>query len=70
MASGDLGSSGKILVALGLSLGTNYVGHIPEDNVRKLRDMTAPAVEPRWFLDPKRWKWTVNLHYKAPGTWG
>lgn len=65
--NGELGPTGIVLVTLGLSMGTNYTGHIPEENAKKLRDVTAPSAELKWYLDYKHWQWTENRRYRAPG---
>lgn len=33
----------------------------------KLRDVTAPGAEMKWYLDAIRWQWDENRRYRAPG---
>lgn len=65
-SNGDVDpDDGKVLLTVGLSLGTNYAGRLSEERVKKIRDLVAPGVEPRWFLDVERWKWTKNKNIRG-----
>lgn len=67
IGSGELNPSGTVAVKLGVSMGTNYTGHMSEEDAKKLRDATAPGAKIKWYLDAKRWQWTENRRYRAPG---
>lgn len=69
LSNGDVDPEGKVFKGLGLSLGTNYAGHIPKKSVKKLQDVLAPGVEPKWFLSPERWQWTRNQHRQVLGVY-
>lgn len=70
IGSGELGPTGNVIVTLGLSMGTNYSKHIPEEDAKKLRDVISPGAEIKWYLDSTRWKWTENRRYRDTGALG
>ncbi|EIM84289.1 uncharacterized protein STEHIDRAFT_158975 [Stereum hirsutum FP-91666 SS1] len=60
----ELSTKARIVRRLGLSMGTNYTGHIPEESAKKLRDATAPGADVKWYLDTKRCKWVENCRWR------
>ena len=45
------------LADLGLSIGTNYLGIIDDKARDDLKALFSLNEDPKWFLDPVKWKW-------------